>query len=143
MLRAFEYSTARKYLLVGKIYYYFTLSVICLSCFPQGIGNELMLIVRNHGTTQWLSAPLPRLNDKIHGIDFRAIESDTGMYWSIAFHAGREAFSIRLNEVRTRNRMYLNMINSIHCRTILFHLYNHLFCSIFWLICCTTQATDV
>ncbi|XP_055629926.1 WD repeat-containing protein 6 [Toxorhynchites rutilus septentrionalis] len=66
-----------------------------------GIGNELMLMVRNNDATQWLSASLPRFSNKIHGIDFRKIESNAMTYWLIAFHAGRDAYSLRLNEDNT------------------------------------------
>ncbi|XP_058462859.1 uncharacterized protein LOC131437489 [Malaya genurostris] len=77
-----------------------------------GIGNTLVLYYGDaDGITRTKLAPLPRFKSKIHGIDFCATESS----WLIALHAGREAFSVSLNQ---NNEFYdltpIKLYNSSH-----------------------------
>ncbi|KFB53646.1 AGAP004545-PA-like protein [Anopheles sinensis] len=59
------------------------------------VGNQLLLVyLTANGDTKQKFAPVPRLKDKIHGIEKCAIEDEK---YLIVFHAGREAYTLMLN----------------------------------------------
>uniref|UniRef100_A0A182N9V6 tRNA (34-2'-O)-methyltransferase regulator WDR6 n=1 Tax=Anopheles dirus TaxID=7168 RepID=A0A182N9V6_9DIPT len=69
--------------------------VICSETLLVAVGNQLLLLYLSpHGKTRRTNVPLPRLVDKIHGIETCLLEEKK---YLIVFHAGREAYSIILD----------------------------------------------
>uniref|UniRef100_A0AAG5CRD8 tRNA (34-2'-O)-methyltransferase regulator WDR6 n=1 Tax=Anopheles atroparvus TaxID=41427 RepID=A0AAG5CRD8_ANOAO len=69
--------------------------VLCKEKLLVAIGNQLLLVyLTADGNTEQIFAPLPRLRDKIHGIERCSIGDDK---YLIVFHAGREAYSLTVN----------------------------------------------
>ncbi|XP_065091642.1 tRNA (34-2'-O)-methyltransferase regulator WDR6 [Ochlerotatus camptorhynchus] len=78
------------------------------------IGNQLVLLsVDGSGLTRREPVrSLPRLTDKIHGIDYRLIEAaEAGEpNWLIVIHAGRDAYSIVLGNDNTFSQLHRIML---------------------------------
>ncbi|KAL1374800.1 hypothetical protein pipiens_017878 [Culex pipiens pipiens] len=65
-----------------------------------GLGNSLVLLhlEPSDGQTHRVSAPLPRFKHKINGIDASRLSDGS---WQVVFHAGRDIYSLVLNEDNT------------------------------------------
>ncbi|XP_313842.6 tRNA (34-2'-O)-methyltransferase regulator WDR6 [Anopheles gambiae] len=69
--------------------------VLCGEKLLIGIGNQLLLVYRSsNGSTLRRIAPLPRLVDKIHGIEACVMKEEQ---WLVIVHAGRATYSIILD----------------------------------------------